>query len=245
MTNQDSASILTALSTVGFALVPPLQPEQFAELRDWLLARPVFVDAHVPQTARNRGEDIRWNRHDLIASVSECVCVHTDDAILAPHVLEKGLEYLDVASTYLGRDPAVCYSANFFWTRPGPAAERPDIQGFHRDADDTKFLGLFFYLTDVFDDADGPHDLTGPDGVTRTIYGPAGTMFIADTSNEHRGRKPTKAERGFGWWRYGVSDRPPANEWDKIEPIPASAFDPLRIPFEARHWDAIRLLVKP
>ena len=129
-----------------------------------------------------------------------------------------------------------------FWTRPGTAAIRADIQDFHRDADDDRFLAMFFYLNDVLNDDAGPHDLIGPDGVCRTVVGPAGTVFLADTSLPHRGRKPTSGERGMAWYRYGVSDRPAANVWDKIEPVPPELMGG-RLPPDGPLRDSIRLLV--
>lgn len=239
---QHQQAMLAAIATTGFAMLPPL--DEIVALNAFLQSRPVYVDAHVPQTARNRGEDVRWDRNDPLAAASECVCVHTDDAIVAPGWMERALGLTDVAAAFLGRDPPVAYSSNFFWTRPGPAAIRGDIQAFHRDQDDAKFVGMFVYLSDVFADEHGPHDLEGPDGVVRTIYGPAGTMFLADTSHLHRGRKPATGERGFGWWRWGVSDRPPANEWDKIEPVDGGRLDGWRFPIYERDRESIRLLVR-
>lgn len=232
---------LSALRETGFAMLRPMTPEELEQTRAFLLSREVYVDAHVPQTARNRGADVRVRRE--LATGSECVCVHTDDAIAAPHLLERGLEHLDLASEYLSRDPAVAYSANAFWTRPGSAALRDDIQSFHCDQDDVRFLAMFVYLTDVLTDDDGPQDLEGPDGTRRTIYGAAGTVFLADTMRPHRGRKPVAGERGIYWWRWGVSDRPAANEWDKIEPMAATAFGD-RYPADGRLRESIRLLVR-
>ncbi len=236
---QQKQAILTALSTAGFAMLDPLA--EIAAMNAFLRSRPVHIDAHVPQTARNRGDFMRYERDHFMAVDNECVCVHTDDAIVAPGWIERALDLTDVAGAYLSTAP-VSYSANFFWTRPGPAALRGDIQDFHRDADDSMFVGMFVYLTDVLSDADGPHELEGPDGVVRAIFGPAGTMFMADTSLPHRGRKPTSGERGFGWWRWGVSERPPANEWDEIQPVPVAALSG-RLPLDARQLESLRLLV--
>ncbi len=230
------------LQARGFSILRPLSDSELAETNGFLLSRSIYVDAHVPQTQRNRGADTRYPRAS--APASECVCVHTDDAILAPHLLERAMELTDVAASYLGRDPPVSYSANVFWTRPGPGEVRKDIQAFHRDADDDRFLAMFVYLTDVVRDDDGPQDLEGPDGVSRAIYGSAGTVFLADTSRPHRGRKPTTGERGIAWWRWGVSDRPAANEWDKIEPISAGRLG-LRYPSDPRLRESIKLLVTP
>ena len=126
--------ILKSLADTGFAMLPPLSPQETAEMLDFLLTRDVYVDAHVPQTARNRGSDVRVPRAE--AAGRECICIHTDDAIVTPHLLERAIEMADVVSEYLGRDPAVAYSANAFWTRPGAAPLRDDIQSFHVDGDD-------------------------------------------------------------------------------------------------------------
>jgi hypothetical protein len=234
---------LEELRAQGFTILDPLSPAQIAETNAYLLGQTVYIDAHVPQTARNRdGRDVLWPRQE--AAHSECVCVTTATAILAPHLFERGLAATDIAAAYLGRDPPVAYSSNCFWTRPGIAPIRADIQDFHRDTDDIRFLAMFVYLNDVLSDETGPHDLTGPDGITRTVYGPAGTAFLADTSLLHRGRKPTKMERGMWWFRWGISDRPAAGVWDKIASIPAEGLGD-RYPSDPRLRDSIKLLVSP
>jgi hypothetical protein len=233
---------LEGLRTLGHVFLRPLTRNHLAETTAYLLSCAVHRDAHVPQTARNRGDPDPIPRDH--AAHSECICVRTVDAIVAPHLFERGLEMTDLASEYLGRDPAVAYSANAFWTRPGSAPLRDDIQSFHVDTDDTRFLAMFVYLTDVLTDEDGPQDLEGPDGIRRTIKGPSGTVFLADTSRPHRGRKPQSGERGIWWWRWGVSDHPPANVWDKIAPIPASALGD-RYPADPRLRESIKLLVSP
>jgi hypothetical protein len=233
---------LEELLAQGFSILDPLSPTEIAETNAFLLSRPVYHDAHVPQTSRNRNYsvDVVMSREE--ASDSECVCVSTADAIQAPHFFKRGLAATDIAAAYLGRDPPVAYSCNAFWTRPGTAAIRADIQDFHRDADDVRFLAMFFYLNDVLNDAAGPHDLIGPDGVSRTVVGPAGTVFLADTSFPHRGRKPIAGERGMAWYRWGVSDRPPAGVWDKIAPIPSELLG-ADYPDDPRLRESVKLLV--
>ena len=232
--------MLNVLKANGVVQIGALSRKEIEETNAWLLSRPVFADAHVPQTARNEGRGMVARSE---AAGSEYVCVHTDDAILAPHLLERGLACIDLAAAYLGRNPPVGYSMNAFWTRPGPSL-RTDIQAFHRDADDDKFLAMFVYLTDVLVPEDGAHDLEGPDGVVRTVLGPAGTVFLADTRLLHMGRKPQARERGIAWFRYGVSDRPPANVWDKIEPIDSARLGD-RYPEDPRLREAIKLLARP
>lgn len=221
-------------------VVDGLTLAEAAETHHYLLGCPVYPDAHVPQTARNAGvtEPVYGAWGD-----SECLCVPTRNAILAPHLLERALAYTDLAAAYLGRDPPVLYSMNAFWTRPGTAPIRLGIQEFHVDEDDTKFLAMFFYLTDIKEWADGPHEIQGYDGQTHTVYGPAGTAFLADTSQPHRGLKPLRGERCLAWARWGVSDRPPANVWDGIEPIEAAELGSC-YPIDPRLRESIRLLVR-
>ena len=73
-------------TTTGRAIVKlaPLTAGEMHRVRTFLLTRQVYVDAHVPQTERNRGTDRRFARDSAEAIASECVCVHTDDAVAAP-----------------------------------------------------------------------------------------------------------------------------------------------------------------
>jgi hypothetical protein len=232
------AVTVQVLRRKGVCTLDPLTRVQTDELNEWLLSRPVVRDAHVPQLDRPG--------HALVpradAADSECVCVAMGDAVRAPHLLERGMATIDAAEAYLERPP-LAYSMNAFWTRPGPAGTRPDIQEFHRDLDDTKFLAMFVYLTDVLTFEDGPHQLRGPDGVERYLYGQAGTVFLADTSHEHRGIKPTSRERGIAWLRWGVSDPPMSYMWDRNEPIHSSWLGD-RYPADPRLRRSIRLLVR-
>lgn len=230
------SELVDQLRATGFAFVEPLNPKQVTHINLYFSTCPVYRDSHVPQTARNRGEERKFDYGD-----SECFCVHTEHAILAPYLFEKALSLTDVAAEYLGVDPPVMYSANAFWTRPGPLPSRPDIQELHVDQDDTRFLALFVMLTDTATN-EGPMDLQGPDGKLRTIFGPAGTCYLADTSRPHRGRKPIHYRRGVVWYRWGVSEYPPANRWDKIEPISHELMG-ARYPQDERLQRSVRLLV--
>lgn len=233
--------VLRALSTFGFAVLDPLTAAQLAEANAWLRSRAAYPDVHVHVHAMQRGTGpISW---DKAREASECWCVSNHDALMTPHVFERAVEVSGAVGAYLGREPPVMYSASAFWTRPGVAAPRPDTQGFHRDMDDERFLPMFVYLADVLADDDGPQDIEGPDGVVRSIFGPAGTIFLADTSRLHRGRKPKSKERGLLWFRFGVSDKPAAYVWDRIEPIPAAQFGAGRYPAGAREREMVRLLV--
>jgi hypothetical protein len=216
----------------------PMPPTQIAEMNTYLNLRFVHANAHVPQTGRTRNDPM-VPREDAIALGSECFCTSMNGAILTPHLLETALAHTDLVAAYLGCDPPVMYSINVFWTRPGPAAARKDIQEFHRDKDDERFVTMFVFLTDVFED--GAQDIEGPDGVIRGITGPAGATFLSDTSRQHRGRKPTRGERGIAWVRWGVSDPPAAYVWDGNEPVSASELGD-RYPEDQRLRESMRLI---
>lgn len=235
----DVQTIVGRIRQQGFCFLDPFSSREIGLINDYLLALPVYRDAHVAQTSRHLGRVSR----DL-AQDSAAVCVEMHDVIRAPLLLEYGMALGGVAATYLQVRRPVAYSMNAFWTRPGAGPTRPDIQEFHVDADDRVFLAMFVYLTDVESEEDGPQDLRGPDDRVRSIYGQAGTVFIADTSLPHRGRKPTSHERGLAWFRWGVSPVPPAYKWDCNTPLPAAEIGD-RYPASADMREAIKLIVSP
>jgi hypothetical protein len=123
-------------------------------------------------------------------------------------------DVLRLASAFLGCKPTLC-AVGVRWSFPGPKSA--DVQAFHRDPDDWRFLKLFVYLTDV-DGESGPHiyvagshnkrrpfrakpyareQLEAQFGKQnmRAILGASGTTFIADTSGIHAGMPPQQAPR--------------------------------------------------
>ena len=134
-----------------------------------------------------------------------------------PHVLALANDpaVLRIATAYLGCKPTLS-SVGLRWSFPG-TGEAEDIQCFHRDPDDWRFLKLFVYLTDV-DAGSGPHVFVAGSHRTagrlrerlytteeierrhgresvRAIAGPCGTSFFADTYGIHRGAVPTTRPR--------------------------------------------------
>jgi hypothetical protein len=123
-------------------------------------------------------------------------------------------DVLRLASAYLGCKPTLC-AVGVRWSFPGPKSA--DVQAFHRDPDDWRFLKLFVYLSDV-DGESGPHiyvagshNTRGPWRAktytqehvearfgkqnVRAILGARGTTFVADTSGIHAGIPPQRAPR--------------------------------------------------
>ena len=64
---------------------------------------------------------------------------------------------LHLIEEYLGCVPTL-YSVNAWWSFVAPRPEMTNVQFFHRDTDDWRFLTLFIYLTDVGPDG-GPHEV--------------------------------------------------------------------------------------
>jgi hypothetical protein len=124
-------------------------------------------------------------------------------------------DLLRLIASYLGCKPTIS-SIGVRWSFPG-SREGSDVQHFHRDPDDWRFLKFFVYLTDV-DEASGPHVFVrgthrtggqlrartydaaeiersyGKDRIA-TVIGPRGTSFIADTYGIHQGAPPQQRSR--------------------------------------------------
>jgi hypothetical protein len=218
----------------GCLNLQPLTPEQVDETLAWLKTREVFSGRHVVQ-ADTTGFST-WQQ----AASANVLCWRMGDAVLAPHLLARALEQINFASEYLEVETPLLYSMNVFCTRPGQPV-RPDIQDWHRDSDDKKFLPMFFYLTDVGMDAG--QELRVHKTHTTLIVGPRGKTFFSDTMREHRGLKPQHAERIIAWARWGVSNPPASYQWDKLQPIDASLLGD-RYPSEERLRKAINLIAR-
>lgn len=124
-------------------------------------------------------------------------------------------EVLGLAGAYLGCSPTLS-SLGLRWSFPSKA-EATDVQRFHRDPDDWRFVKLFIYLTDV-DANSGPHVYVQGSHRTNverrarsynldeicqtygaqapmTVTGPRGTAFMADTAGIHMGHPPSDRPR--------------------------------------------------
>jgi len=174
-------------------------------------------------------------------------CWAPEDVLQAPHFFEFALGFTPVVAGYL-QHPRL-YSVNAFTTYPLDGPPNPDIQDWHRDKDDLRFLALFVYLTDVLQESDGPHLFQvgthqGPNvGVVRPVLGPAGTAFLADTRGIHMGVRPAVAPRTMAWARWGVSDPPASYLWDKQQPCSKAVLGD-RYPSDEAVRASIRLVVQ-
>jgi len=240
-------TLIGDLTQYGIIKTKPRMSEQMVgEYRKYLSAKPVYR-AHTKAYSDGVGTTV-----DDALEKSEVACYDMASVITAPHVWEMGVLYLRAAEAYFN-EPAKIYSLNAFWVGPGKA-DIQGIQNWHRDQDDRKFLALFIYGSDVLEEADGPHlfkkgthvrngngDSAVEDGEVETIYGPAGTMFLADTFGFHRGIKPARGKRLLSWVRYCVSEPPAIHAFDHPEPAPLAAMAG-RVPAELE--ERVRMVVR-
>lgn len=204
---------LEELRVNGIVRVDGLTPIQAWEARCYLGAREMF-SGHVKQRGR------QFCKGDIAG------CWGMEDVVGAPHLFELGLRYTPMAQDYLGQEPRM-YSMNVFSAFPSDQPMSRDIQEYHRDKDDVRFLALFVYLTDVDAPEDGAHQFVrgshnGMDTGVEMVLGPAGSAFLADTRGLHLGLRPRSKERTIAWVRWCVSDPPLAYVWDRLSPVSRS-----------------------
>lgn len=214
----DAAQILAELQRTGIAAPGARMPSgTLATVIDHLRRAPVF-DAHVWALSSREP-------HGLDEAL-ETACSTMETVATAPGMLDLVDQFTPLAEAYFG-EPALLYSLNAFWTAPGPSAPNRNIQSWHRDRDDRKFLVMFIYGSDVLAQEDGTHlyarashrDDSTDGGEVVEVRGPAGTIFFADTSGRHCGLKPKRGRRLILWARWGVTDPPPVYRHDELAPV--------------------------
>lgn len=183
--------------------------------REYLATKPVY-NSH----AKVQSDQVPMPLYDAM-SHHPVLCHDMADVMNAPGILDYALQQVPLVKEYLGPDP-VLYSLNAFYTMPIGNGVKGDIQAYHRDADDEKFLALFLFGSTIDRRDEGAHMYLagthlGPEqGEEREITGQAGTAFIADPRGLHYGVKPKSLPRLIFWVRWGVSDKPAAYEGDKL-----------------------------
>ena len=145
-------------------------------------------------------------------------CYDMEALLSAPGFLTYALRYASLAQAYLGVEVPRLYSVNAFWAEPR-GSDIHDLQTWHSDGDDSNFIAMFIYGTDVLGDDDGPHLYRQRNGEVATVYGPAGTVFIEDPRQQHMGVRPRSKSRLLMWARWGVSDPPQSYGWDQLSPV--------------------------
>ncbi len=137
---------------------------------------------------------------------------HLRDVIACPHILAlaNSAPLLGLAARYMRCKPTIS-ALGLRWSFP-VAGDASDLQAFHRDSEDWRYLKVLVYLTDVDHDA-GPHvylhgshlsqapvrlrfysddEIAANYGAGRllTATGTRGFCFAVDTAGIHKGTAP-------------------------------------------------------
>ena len=140
-----------------------------------------------------------------------------EDVVKAPHVMDIANNNLiiDYVSEYFGALPSIDY-IGAWWSLP---SDKPSLtQSFHRDIDTLHSMKFFIYLTEV-NQSSGPHvyikgssksnfnflkdKMYDDDEIikfynsneAKSLVGPKGYCFLADTFGLHKGLPPTLSPR--------------------------------------------------
>jgi hypothetical protein len=233
--------IVQILKTDGMYVLPEkIDRSKIDEFNNYLSTKEIW-DKHVKYHAHGRPG----------TSQSSSMSWSMEDVILAPHLFDISLTMTQYAELYLQQQPHL-YSINAFTTNPISGPTQSDIQEYHRDIDDSKFLALFIFCTDVT--PDGAHQFIkgshldangrGVDGREMiSIHGEAGTMFLGVTYGLHRGLRPVNTPRTLFWARWGVSNPPWSYGWDHLQPVNAELLGD-RYPSDEKMRNIIQLVVK-
>lgn len=121
------------------------------------------------------------------------------DIVGSPHILElaNNRRLLEMAASYIGCKPTIS-QLGLRWSFPKDGT-RSDLQTFHRDSEDWRYLKVLIYLTDV-----GPND--GPHAYVRGTHKTRATMRLrVQSDNEIHEQYGSErvivatGERGFGF----------------------------------------------
>lgn len=178
------------------------------EIRDYLTNKL----CHDPEVKDSRYFQISEATSDIKRAYYMC-----EDVVKAPHVMDIANNNLiiDYVSEYFGALPSIDY-IGAWWSLP---SDKPSLtQSFHRDIDTLHSMKFFIYLTEV-NQFSGPHvyikgssksdvnfskdKMYGDEEIdkfydsnkAKSLIGPKGYCFLADTFGLHKGLPPTQSPR--------------------------------------------------
>ena len=189
-----------------------LDQDQSRNMYEYFLTKPCydFYGRHQKFDLANIPKNVKLGRHTI------------KDNLLCPNIIEliTNEKLTKVASSYLGC-PATLSLVLPMWSFPQDVSEPINMQLFHRDADDYKFVKFFVLLSDV-ELGEGeqvyvkrshiednlPKDMLEivrysdeqvfkyfSHELAKTISGESGTSWFADTYGIHRGTVPRTKPR--------------------------------------------------
>lgn len=200
-----------------------LSHRQMLEATQYLDARPTF-NAHVKKYSDGVARSL-----DQTLAICHEATFDMADVVNAPHLLRFFLDHAGFARDYLEVDP-VLYSINAFYRSADGLPDKSGTEGFHRDHDDSRFIALYLYGSDVTRGELGPHSYQkgthriAPDGEPydshgeEIVTGGPGQAFITDPRGLHKGIRPSEGRRLIFWARFGVSAKPESYVWDNLAP---------------------------
>ena len=207
------SKIITELKTEGYAKLNTLLDEKITKS---------LVDFSLKTTANVKGKAVFFDHKKIISNIYR----FSNKELLNNVDVQKIImdpQLINFARDYFNCDPVFDYSAMWYSTSYDENISDDAAQQFHFDYDRTKWLKVFFYLTDV-DDLNGPHcyirgshlDNTKPkylldrgyirisdteifenykDDQYREIKGEKGSIILGDTLCWHKGKKILKGYR--------------------------------------------------
>jgi hypothetical protein len=250
-TNFSDNKLFLNLKNDGFVeLGKVLDDQQINDIQQYFKDKQIY-NQHVPP-----GDGIKRNLFD---STNRFNCYDPSEVLATPHLLELALseKIIGIASEYLECVPTL-YSINAFWTiakNINQDGGRSDVQKFHRDYDDFKFLSFFIYVVDVDEDT-SPHifvknthnlDNQFDDKFIKdnliSIVGEKGSGFLLDTYGIHSGTYEMKKNRFVIWLRYGLHKNSPTQR-QMPNPLNKNLIDYKNINFDEKNKFITRYIIK-
>lgn len=144
--------LLPQLRDRSYATLPMTLPN-VEELHRYFADQPVHKGANA-LSFDGRPKSLAAARRDF-----SMAAYSAETVIRAPGLIDamNDPRLLHLVEGYLGCVPTL-YSVNAWWSFVAPKPEMTNVQFFHRDTDDWRFVTLFIYLTDVGPDG-GPHEV--------------------------------------------------------------------------------------
>ncbi|ADU13808.1 phytanoyl-CoA dioxygenase family protein [Asticcacaulis excentricus] len=216
-------SLCADLCEEGFtAIQPPIDAQVLGDLTAYFRSLPCH-DPYRPHLGR-----FAW---DQVPSDDINIGYYTpDEVIRAPHALALANhpDVLAAVELYLGARP-ILDNIGAAWGFAGRATAK-GVQRFHRDYDCVGNVKLFYYLTDIDEDA-GPHvfvrgshrssiletgkaqtdaDIEAAFGTGKlvTLTAPAGSWFLEDVYGFHKGLLPVSRPRLLLAFQYNLYPTP-------------------------------------
>ena len=206
-------------------LNPVISKKKAEEMYEYFSSKRMndFYGTHQSFTLENKPDFVKMARTDTKTNI---LCPYVIDLMTDVDLISKASEYLNA--------PATLNCVFPLWSFKEAVPCPINMQLFHRDADDYKFVKLFVLLTDT-DMGNGeqvyvvesharedlPNDMYDikrysdeavlglfEEKNIKNIYGKAGTSWLADTHGIHRGTVPTKANRLLLQLQYTLDPTP-------------------------------------